>query len=167
MWIIKYSAHNSSCAHWFGAPKFDQESSIAMAEAEAAPMAMDAPEQKEEETAEVKATPASKKDKAKPDKAPTTKDSDKKQGIYDASPVIEGKRERKKVERLEVVVPIKSPEPTVKQVRAPSGRAHPLRRPPHAAWEWAEGRGSCSNPCGAHLLYAGAILVAGQGHQAG
>jgi hypothetical protein len=42
----------------------------------------------------------------------------KRKGLYDANPVVEGKRQRKKVERLEPVAAIKTPEPTLKQVGA-------------------------------------------------
>jgi hypothetical protein len=53
--------------------------------------------------------------KAAPDTTPaaTTKGG----GLYDKSPVVEGKRERKSVNRLEPTVAVKSPEPTVKEVR--------------------------------------------------
>ena len=46
-----------------------------------------------------------------------------KKGLYDASPVVEGKRERKKVERLEpATAPVKSPEATLKPVRCSARR---------------------------------------------
>jgi hypothetical protein len=95
------------------------------AEAEAAPMALDEPEQPDQEKKSDEATPAQPKKEKKAREA-TTKHSGKKPGLYDASPVLEGKRERKKVDRLEVVVPVKSPELTVKQVRRKAGA--PRRR---------------------------------------
>lgn len=85
-------------------------------------MALDEPEKAEEKQ---EATPEKKKqdkhhdkkEKEAPDSEPTTGKGTKRKGLYDASPVVEGKRERKQVNRLELVVPVKSPEPTVKPVR--------------------------------------------------
>lgn len=128
-------------------------------------MAVDQPDKAKEEHAEAKATPVhhGKKEKAQHDKEPTTgKDGDKKKGIYDASPVIEGKRERKQVERLEVALPVKSPEPTVKQVHQVARRcgAHgrgtgPLELAPHAP--------TCPNPPDPQYCFK----PSGQGRQAG
>jgi len=71
--------------------------------------------------AKLAATPErkEKKENAKKEKRPapdTEQKGTKRKGLYDSSPVVEGKRERKQVERLEVVAPVKTVEPTVKEV---------------------------------------------------
>lgn len=71
---------------------------------------------------EEKDKPSAKKQKAAPESAAKEAGA-KRKGLYDAAPVVEGKRERKQVERLEVAAPVKSPEPTVKEVRARGGAA--------------------------------------------
>ncbi len=77
----------------------------------------------EKETAKKEAPKSEKKEKKEDKKAKAEPAGEQKQqgtkrkGLYDASPVVDGKRERKQVERLEVVVPVKTVEPTVKEVR--------------------------------------------------
>jgi hypothetical protein len=149
-----------------------------MATEAAEPMAVDAPEVPETQEAphatpekpqhreKAEAAPASakkpeggaKKDQTTPKKDKPAKGAGsgggdgeaggKRKGLYDSDPVVQGKRERKKVERLEPVVAVKAVEPTVKQARGAGargrGRDWPRRGPragpraPGATTEWQQ-----------------------------